>query len=68
MGEPRIIVGEGYSKEKVHAALAIIMGQVLAASVDLPLPTMKRKDKGPFNKTKEQERRARQIQRMKEKG
>lgn len=67
MGEPRIIVGEGFSKEKVQAAMALIMTQVLASGLHSPLPTIKRLDKGPFNKSKEQERRIKQIQRIKEK-
>ena len=68
MGEPRIIAAEGMDREKLKLAMAIIQAQVLGGLADIRLPAMKRRDRGPFNKTKEQERRARQIQRRKEKG
>ena len=68
MGEPRIIVGEGIDREKLKLAMAIIQAQVLGGLADIRLSAVTRRDGGPFNKTKEQERRARQIQRMKEKG
>lgn len=62
MGEPRILVGEGYSIEKVRMAMAIIQSQILAAG-ELHLPAIKRQDRGPFNKSKEIERRRKQIER-----
>lgn len=67
MGEPIIVAGEGYSKAKVKALTSLITAQVLAAGHkaaghDIRLPAIKRQDRGPFNKSKEIERRRKQIE------
>lgn len=70
MGKPVIIVGEGYSKEKVKEVMSLIIGQVLAAKQKLPdikLPAIKQHDRGPYNRSKEIERRRQQIEKRKEK-
>lgn len=64
MGEPRIIVGEGIDREKMREVMSIIQAQIFGGAASICLPAMKRRDSGPFNKTKEIERRRKQAERM----
>ena len=63
MGESRIIVGEGIDQVKLRMAMSVIQAQVLGGLASIRLPAMKRRDHGPFNKTKEIERRRKQMER-----